>query len=128
MNVTIHIFVKDVNLVTEALRRFNRSLRSNWRNFTSCKNYCNSKLESLEKRLNEVQDEIEFKPYLGLKHIEPFVEDAVEAMHKDGIKEAVSIVLAPHYSTFSVKSYNGRAKETAEKLGGLNNSFSRKLV
>ena len=75
-------------------------------------------IESLEKRLNEVQDEIEFKAYLGLKHIEPFVEDAVEAMHKDGIKEAVSIVLAPHFSTFSVKSYNGRAKETAEKLGG----------
>ncbi|MGF9888678.1 ferrochelatase [Priestia megaterium] len=75
-------------------------------------------MESLEKRLNEVQDGIEFKAYLGLKHIEPFVEDAVEAMHKDGIKEAVSIVLAPHFSTFSVKSYNGRAKETAEKLGG----------
>ncbi|MQR86602.1 ferrochelatase [Bacillus megaterium] len=75
-------------------------------------------MESLEKRLNEVQDEIEFKAYLGLKHIEPFVENAVEAMHKDGIKEAVSIVLAPHFSTFSVKSYNGRAKETAEKLGG----------
>ncbi|MBU3571191.1 ferrochelatase [Priestia aryabhattai] len=75
-------------------------------------------MESLEKRLNEVQNEIEFKAYLGLKHIEPFVEDAVEAMHKDGIKEAVSIVLAPHFSTFSVKSYNGRAKETAEKLGG----------
>lgn len=75
-------------------------------------------MESLEKRLNEVQDEIEFKAYLGLKHIEPFVEDAVQAMHKDGIKEAVSIVLAPHFSTFSVKSYNGRAKETAEKLGG----------
>ncbi|MEH7312074.1 ferrochelatase [Priestia megaterium] len=75
-------------------------------------------MESLEKRLNEVQDEIEFKAYLGLKHIEPFVEDAVEAMHKDGIKEAVSIVLAPHFSTFSVKSYNGRAKEMAEKLGG----------
>ncbi|MCM3021132.1 ferrochelatase [Priestia megaterium] len=75
-------------------------------------------MESLEKRLNEVQDEIEFKAYLGLKHIEPFVEDAVEAMHKDGVKEAVSIVLAPHFSTFSVKSYNGRAKETAEKLGG----------
>ncbi|MCP8968219.1 ferrochelatase [Ectobacillus ponti] len=72
----------------------------------------------LEERLNAVQDEIEFKMYLGLKHIEPFVEDAVEQMHKDGIEEAVSIVLAPHYSTFSVKSYNGRAKETAAKLGG----------
>lgn len=74
--------------------------------------------EKLEQRLNEVQDEVEFKMYLGLKHIEPFVEDAVEQMHEDGVTEAVSIVLAPHFSTFSVKSYNGRAKEAAEKIGG----------
>jgi ferrochelatase len=39
-------------------------------------------------------------------------------MHEDGIEEAVSIVLAPHFSTFSIQSYNGRAQEEAEKLGG----------
>ncbi|MGD6844358.1 ferrochelatase [Bacillus infantis] len=75
--------------------------------------------EKLEQHLNSIQNEIEFKMYLGLKHIEPFVEDAVKSMHEDGITEAVSIVLAPHFSTFSVKSYNGRAKEEADKLGGL---------
>lgn len=74
--------------------------------------------EKLEQHLNSIQDDIEFKMYLGLKHIEPFVEDAVKQMNEDGIEEAVSIVLAPHFSTFSVKSYNGRAKEEAEKLGG----------
>ncbi|WP_421384088.1 ferrochelatase [Bacillus salacetis] len=74
--------------------------------------------KSLEERLNEIQDEVEFKMYLGLKHIEPFVEDAVQQMNEDGIEEAVSIVLAPHFSTFSVKSYNGRAKEEAAKIGG----------
>ncbi|CAG9622959.1 ferrochelatase [Sutcliffiella rhizosphaerae] len=73
---------------------------------------------SLGRHLNNIQDEIEFKVYLGLKHIEPFVEDAVQQMKADGIQEAVSIVLAPHFSTFSVKSYNGRAKEEAEKIGG----------
>ncbi|OLS36472.1 ferrochelatase [Bacillus sp. MRMR6] len=73
----------------------------------------------LEEHLNQVQEEIEFKMYLGLKHIEPFIEDAVKQMHDDGIIEAVSIVLAPHFSTFSVKSYNGRASEAAEKLGNL---------
>ncbi|MCA1320197.1 ferrochelatase [Bacillus tianshenii] len=73
---------------------------------------------ALGAHLNSIQDDIEFKVYLGLKHIEPFVEDAVQAMHNDGIKEAVSIVLAPHFSTFSVKSYNGRAQEEAEKIGG----------
>ncbi len=38
--------------------------------------------------------------FIGLKHIEPFIEDAVKEMHEDGITEAVSIVLAPHFSTF----------------------------
>lgn len=74
--------------------------------------------EALEKGLNEIQDEVEFKMYLGLKHIDPFVEDAVQQMKEDGIQEAVSIVLAPHFSTFSVKSYNGRAKEESERIGG----------
>ncbi|ECL7819970.1 TPA: ferrochelatase [Listeria innocua] len=73
----------------------------------------------LEKALNDAQDEVEFKAYIGLKHIEPFIEDAVEAMHKDGIEEAVSIVLAPHYSSFSVEAYNKRAKDAADKLGGI---------
>ncbi|MGP4078007.1 ferrochelatase [Halobacillus sp. K22] len=73
--------------------------------------------ESLRNDLNQNQDEIEFKLYIGLKHIEPFVEEAVQQMAEDGIEEAVSIVLAPHYSTFSVKSYNGRAQEEAEKHG-----------
>ncbi|MEK5040674.1 ferrochelatase [Sporosarcina sp. FSL K6-3457] len=72
---------------------------------------------ALCNRLNEVQDDIEFKVYIGLKHIAPFIEDTVEKMHADGIKEAVSIVLAPHFSTFSVKSYNERVQEEADKHG-----------
>jgi len=75
--------------------------------------------KKLEEYLNKNETEYEFKMYLGLKHIEPFIEDAVEQMYADGIEEAVSIVLAPHYSTFSIKSYNGRAKEAAAKLGNL---------
>ena len=73
--------------------------------------------QSLCNRLNEVQDEVQYKLFIGLKHIEPFVEDAVEAMVNEGITEAVSIVLAPHFSTFSIKSYNGRAQAHIEKLG-----------
>lgn len=73
----------------------------------------------LADTLNKRYDQFEFIPYLGLKHIAPFIEDAVQQMHQDGIEEAVSIVLAPHFSTFSVKSYNGRAQKEAETLGGL---------
>ncbi|TCI23621.1 ferrochelatase [Exiguobacterium sp. SL-10] len=74
--------------------------------------------ETLRDILNERHaGEIDFKLYIGLKHIEPFVEDAVAQMANDGIKEAVSVVLAPHYSSYSVKSYNGRAHEEAAKYG-----------
>jgi len=73
---------------------------------------------ALENDLNEIQDKVEFKMYLGLKHIEPFIEDAVDQMKKDGITKAVSIVLAPHYSTFSVKSYNERATNHSSKIDG----------
>lgn len=77
-----------------------------------------SQAKKLENRLNELNTEVQFKLYLGLKHINPFIEDAVDMMKADGIEEAVSIVLAPHYSTFSVKSYNGRAKERSEEIDG----------
>jgi len=73
--------------------------------------------KALEAALNEMHADYEFEMYIGLKHIEPFIEDAVQSMGEAGITQAVSIVLAPHYSTFSVKSYNGRAQEEAEKHG-----------
>ncbi|GAB4073924.1 ferrochelatase [Barrientosiimonas marina] len=72
---------------------------------------------ALEAKVNAEQDEVTFKAYIGLKHINPFIEDAVEQMAEDGIDEAVSIVLAPHYSTFSVKSYNQRAADKAAEHG-----------
>jgi len=74
--------------------------------------------ESLEKKLNQSQDQYEFKAYLGLKHIAPFIEDGVKAMKEDGVEKAVALVLAPHYSTFSVKSYMDRAQKTSEEIGG----------
>lgn len=72
--------------------------------------------EALVDALNKATGE-DYKLYIGLKHIAPFIEDAVEAMHNDGITEAVTIVLAPHYSNFSVGSYNKRASEEADKYG-----------
>ncbi|SFS58070.1 ferrochelatase [Paenibacillus sp. BC26] len=55
--------------------------------------------------------------YQGLKHARPYIEDGVTAMEADGIKHAVGIVLAPHYSTMSVGSYMKRAQEKAEEFG-----------
>src|SRR5699024_2753588 len=44
---------------------------------------------ALETKLKATQDEYESKTYIGLKHIEPFIENAIEQMAKDGIDQAV---------------------------------------
>lgn len=75
--------------------------------------------KKMEESLNLMQDKLEFKLYLGLKHIAPFIEDAVKEMKEDQIEQAVSIVLAPHYSSFSTEVYNRRAQKAAEELGGI---------
>lgn len=55
-----------------------------------------------------------FSVYLGQKHAEPFIEDAVAQMRKDGIEEAVALVLAPHYAKKSVGQYLDRVEAAAE--------------
>lgn len=77
----------------------------------------NQQVAALEERLNQLQTDINFICYQGLKHASPYIEDGVKAMAQDGITEAVAIVLAPHYSSMSVGAYIERAKEIAEQVG-----------
>ncbi len=51
----------------------------------------------------------------GVSPLAQVTIDQAEELH--GITEAVTVVLAPHYSTFSIRSYNGRAKEVADQHG-----------
>lgn len=76
-------------------------------------------LQKVVYQLNEQYPSYEFKGFLGLKHISPFIETAIEEIHAAGISEVVSLVLAPHYSSFSVKIYNERAQKKVEELGDL---------
>lgn len=55
--------------------------------------------------------------YIGYKHSFPFVDDAVAALKDDGIKRAVGLVLAPHYSRTSIGDYERRALTAAEATG-----------
>jgi ferrochelatase len=54
---------------------------------------------------------------LGQKHAPPFVEDAVADLADAGITDAVGLVLAPHYSKFSVGEYQRRAAEAGIDRG-----------
>lgn len=72
--------------------------------------------KGIEHRLNRLGAG-KFKVYLGMKHASPFIADAVVQMARDGIRHAVSIVLAPHYSTMSVKTYQKEAEDKAAEFG-----------
>lgn len=74
--------------------------------------------KQLVLKLNNWFETHEFVMYLGFKHTVPFIEDAVQQMKNDGIEEAVSIILAPQYSNYSVKAYNDRAKTMSERING----------
>ncbi|MBV8159672.1 MAG: ferrochelatase [Acidimicrobiia bacterium] len=50
---------------------------------------------------------------LGMKHAPPFIEDAVERLVARGLRRAVGVVLAPHYSRLSVGEYGQRARSAA---------------
>lgn len=54
---------------------------------------------------------------LGLKHADPKVEAAVDALAADGVTQIVGIVLAPHYSAYSVGQYLGRMRAAADAHG-----------
>ncbi len=54
-----------------------------------------------------------FTVTLGMKHAAPSIEDAVACLKRDGCRRAVALVLAPHYSAFSVGQYIERAVAAA---------------
>jgi ferrochelatase len=50
---------------------------------------------------------------LGMKHAAPFIEESVEDLARQGFRRAVGLVLAPHYSAFSVGQYLDRLVASA---------------
>ena len=58
-----------------------------------------------------------FTAVLGQKHAAPFIEDAVDQVAADGFERVVGLVLAPHYSGFSVGQYQERLREAAAAKG-----------
>ncbi|KGQ22769.2 ferrochelatase [Thermus filiformis] len=54
--------------------------------------------------------------YVGTKHWYPLIGEAVAAMHEDGVRRAVAIVAAPHYSLRSVAEYQEKVQEAVRAL------------
>jgi ferrochelatase len=58
---------------------------------------------------------IDAKLYIGAKHTHPFVGEAIEQIAAEGISEVVGLVLAPHYSSFSIASYRDYAEKARDQ-------------
>lgn len=60
----------------------------------------------VEAALNEdAPPGITYKTYIGMRHWTPRIKDTVAQMVRDGIRHAVALVLAPHYSDMSIARY-----------------------
>jgi ferrochelatase len=57
---------------------------------------------------------VEHLVVLGQKHAEPYVEDGIARLAAAGVQQVVGLVLAPHWSAFSVGQYHARAAAAAE--------------
>ena len=55
--------------------------------------------------------------YVGMRHWEPYVADALAAMTREGRRRAVGVVLAPHRSPASWEAYLGCVDEARGRLG-----------
>jgi protoporphyrin/coproporphyrin ferrochelatase len=64
--------------------------------------------------LLEAEHDGPFRVELGMKHADPFIEDAVTTLIDAGVHRVVGLVLAPHYSSLSVGEYISRATAAAD--------------
>jgi len=55
----------------------------------------------------------EYHVQLGLKHAHPMIEESVNDLAQQGFTTIIALVLAPHYSSYSIGQYVGRATEAA---------------
>ncbi len=73
------------------------------------KDQCNA----LQNALNTIEPN-KFVVRLGLKHAFPMIEETTTSFINDGIDLLVGLVMAPHYSSYSIGQYLNRLKAVAE--------------
>ena len=72
--------------------------------------------DALQRALDSAAPDT-YRVVLGLKHAAPMIELAVEELAAAGVRRIAGLVLAPHWSAFSVGQYHGRLRAAAEPHG-----------
>ena len=71
---------------------------------------------ALEVELNR-SDSRRFRTYVGMRHWQPRIKEAVAHIVEDGIREVIALAMAPHYSKLSAGAYFNRLDEAIRELG-----------
>jgi protoporphyrin/coproporphyrin ferrochelatase len=69
---------------------------------------------AIESALNI--NENEFKAFVGMRHWNPFIKDTLNEMDAQGVRCAVGLVMAPHYSRMSIGAYFQKVDEAHSPL------------
>ena len=72
--------------------------------------------DALQRALDDT-DPGRFEVAIGLKHADPKVEVTAQALADRGFGSIVGLVLAPHYSAFSIGQYLDRVREGVDPTG-----------
>ena len=70
--------------------------------------------EITERQRAALERELGLPVYLGMKHWEPWISDAVRRALADGAERLVAVVLAPHYSGMSIGGYRDRLERALD--------------
>src|ERR1041384_7304154 len=57
-----------------------------------------------------------YRVYLGMKHWHPFIGEVVPKIAADGVREVIAVVLAPHYSRYSLEGYRKYINQALEQV------------
>jgi ferrochelatase len=78
--------------------------------------------EVTEAQRAALEAELGLPVYVGMKHWDPWIPDAVARAVEDGATRLVGLVLAPHYSALSIAGYRERVE------GSLNGSVDLRFI
>ena len=57
-----------------------------------------------------------YRVYLGMKHWHPFIGEVVPKIAADGVRQVIGVVLAPHYSRYSLEGYRKYINQALEHV------------
>jgi len=60
---------------------------------------------------------VAFRSYVGMRHWDPRIKEAIAQMVEDGITQTIAMVMAPHSSRMSTGAYYNRLLEAISELG-----------